>query len=236
MRRVLFVAAALVVVAGCSARPVGGPDGWKVYGPSGPQGSAGDAGVAGAAGQQGIAGAPGQMGPQGQAGAVGAVGPKGADFVWTAFSDVLFDFNRAEIRESEASKIADLAAVLKSHPRYKVELEAYTDPRGTDKYNLALSRRRVDAVRSALVGARGRRPGGRDRGRGVRPDDAQVRGQDRGVLAARSSSRSEGHSGCWRRGQRVATTGPGQVATWGGEIVMRGCLTKTAAVAIVATA
>ena len=56
MRRVLFVAAALVVVAGCSARPVGGPDGWKVYGPSGPQGVAGPAGLAGAAGPQGIAG------------------------------------------------------------------------------------------------------------------------------------------------------------------------------------
>jgi len=186
MRRVLFVAAALVVVAGCSARPVGGPDGWKVYGPSGPQGVAGPAGLAGAAGPQGIAGAPGQMGPQGQAGAVGAVGPKGADFVWTAFSDVLFDFNRAEIRESEASKIADLASVLKSRPGYKVELEAYTDPRGTDKYNLALSRRRVDAVRSALVAA------------GVPADAIEVGAY--GQMTPKCAAKTEE---CWQLGRRV---------------------------------
>jgi len=154
MRRVLFVAAALVVVAGCSARPVGGPDGWKVYGPSGSQGVAGPAGPAGAAGPQGIAGAPGQMGPQGQAGAVGAVGPKGAEFVWTAFSDVSVR-SQPQPRSAKArrGKIADLASVLKSRPGYKVELEAYTDPRGTNRHNLALSRRRVDAVRSALVAA-----------------------------------------------------------------------------------
>ena len=79
------------------------------------------------------------------------MGAKGADFVWTAFSDVLFDFDRADIRADEARKVAELASVLKSNPGYKVELEAFTDPRGPDKYNLALSRRRVEAVRSALI-------------------------------------------------------------------------------------
>ena len=42
MKRVVCVMIALAVAAaGCSVRPVGGPDGWKVYGPPGPQGFAG---------------------------------------------------------------------------------------------------------------------------------------------------------------------------------------------------
>ncbi|MGH7332263.1 MAG: OmpA family protein, partial [Candidatus Rokuibacteriota bacterium] len=32
-----------------------------------------------------------------------------------------------------------------------VELHGYTDPRGTERYNLELSRRRVEAVRRYLV-------------------------------------------------------------------------------------
>ena len=150
MRRVLCFAAVVLLVAGCSVRPVGGPDGWKVYGPSGPQGVAGPPGPSG---PQGIAGAQGPMGPAGPAGLVGAIGPRGADFVWTAFADVLFDFDRAMLREDERAKLAQLAAVLKQNPGYRVELEGFADPRGTNAYNLALSRRRVEAVRMALIEA-----------------------------------------------------------------------------------
>src|SRR5437867_6905719 len=150
MRRMTLFFAAALVVGGCAVRPVGGPDGWKVFGPAGPQGVAGPSG---SAGPEGIEGPPGVVGAQGPAGPAGPLGAKGADFVWTAFSDVLFDFDRADIRADEARKVAELASVLKSNPGYKVELEAFTDPRGPDKYNLALSRRRVEAVRSALIAA-----------------------------------------------------------------------------------
>src|SRR5438034_3397033 len=150
MRRMTLFFAAALVVGGCAVRPVGGPDGWKVFGPAGPQGVAGPSG---SAGPDGIQGPPGVVGAQGPAGPAGTMGAKGADFVWTAFSDVLFDFDRADIRADEARKVAELASVLKSNPGYKVELEAFTDPRGPDKYNLALSRRRVEALRSALIAA-----------------------------------------------------------------------------------
>src|SRR5213596_1947020 len=112
MRRMTLFFAAALVVGGCAVRPVGGPDGWKVFGPAGPQGVAGPSG---SAGPEGIQGPPGSAGP---------MGAKGADFVWTAFSDVLFDFDRADIRADEARKVAELASVLKSNPGYKVELEA----------------------------------------------------------------------------------------------------------------
>lgn len=150
MRRVLCLAAVLLLVVGCSARPVGGPDGWKVYGPPGPQGVAGPPGPPG---PQGIAGEPGLMGPAGLPGPVGAMGPRGTDFAWTAFGDVLFDFDRATLREEEVAKLTELASMLKQNPDYRVELEGFADPRGTDAYNLALSRRRVQAVRMALIEA-----------------------------------------------------------------------------------
>lgn len=150
MRQVLVVVAVLALVAGCAVRPVGGPDGWKVYGPPGPQGVAG---TIGPTGPQGVAGPVGPQGPQGVAGAIGPVGAKGTDFVWTAFSDVLFDSNRAELRTDEAKKVAELAALLKSNPGYRVELEAFADPRGSQQYNMTLSQRRMQAVRSALIEA-----------------------------------------------------------------------------------
>lgn len=157
MKRVACVMIALAVAAGgCAVRPVGGPDGWKVYGPPGPQGFAGlpgPTGPQGPPGSQGVAGLQGPMGPQGPAGMAGTAGAKGTDFVWAGFSDILFGFDRADIRESEMAKIAQLADLLKKNPGFKVELEGFADPRGTDKYNIDLSRRRVDAIRQALMTA-----------------------------------------------------------------------------------
>jgi outer membrane protein OmpA-like peptidoglycan-associated protein len=150
MRRGLYLAAVLLVLAGCAVRPIGGPEGWKVYGPPGPEGIAG---LAGPAGPQGVAGAPGPMGPQGAPGVMGAQGPKGMDFAFVTMGDVLFDFDRAELRLDDAQRLGALGEYLKANPMFRIEIEGYADPRGTDAYNVALSRRRVEAVKSALVTA-----------------------------------------------------------------------------------
>jgi peptidoglycan-associated lipoprotein len=150
MRRVLCFVTLALLVAGCSVRPVGGVDGWKVYGPPGPEGPPGPAG---APGPQGIAGLPGPTGPQGPAGPAGVKGPAGETVVWKGFSDVLFDVNKSEIRPAEADKLTALAAWMKANPGLRVELEAFADPRGSAAYNMQLSRRRLEAVRSALVAA-----------------------------------------------------------------------------------
>jgi peptidoglycan-associated lipoprotein len=148
MKRMWCLAIALVVLAGCSARPIGGAEGWKVYGPTGPQGPVG---AMGPEGPQGVAGLPGPMGPQGPAGVQGAMGPKGGDFAFTAFNDVLFDTDKATIRATEAEKLGTLAAYMKAHPEFKLELEAFADPRGSDKHNMTLTQRRAIAVRDWLV-------------------------------------------------------------------------------------
>jgi outer membrane protein OmpA-like peptidoglycan-associated protein len=168
MKRFVWLAIAAVVIAGCAVRPVGGPDGWKVYGPAGPQGPAGMAGPVGPvgpeglagpvgpAGPQGVAGLPGPAGPQGVVGSQGAQGPsgsRGADLAWQSFDDILFEFNKADVRPSEANKLAAIAGYLKDHPTFRVELEGFADPRGAQAYNIKLSTRRVNAVRDALIAA-----------------------------------------------------------------------------------
>ena len=79
--------------------------------------------------------------------------PIGADFAFTMVGDVLFDFDRADVRIDEAQRLAALAEYLNANPNFQVELEGYADPRGTEAYNVALSRRRVEAVKSALIAA-----------------------------------------------------------------------------------
>lgn len=141
MKRFAYLTIALLVAAGCTARPVGGPEGWKVYGPAGPEGP------------QGVAGLTGPAGPQGPQGAQGPAGARGADLVWRQFGDVRFEVGKADLRPFDADKVSELAAYLKQNPTFRVELEGFADPRGSDAYNMKLSSRRVNAVRDALIAA-----------------------------------------------------------------------------------
>jgi len=153
MKRLLYVTIALLVAAGCTARPVGGPEGWKVYGPAGPEGPPGIAGPAGPPGPQGVAGLTGPPGPQGPQGVQGPAGVRGADLVWRQFGDVRFDVDKADLRPTDADKVLQLAAYMKENPAFRVELEGFADPRGSETHNMKLSTRRVNAVRDALIAA-----------------------------------------------------------------------------------
>jgi peptidoglycan-associated lipoprotein len=76
---------------------------------------------------------------------------RGADLKWERFSDVQFDLNKADLRPSEADKVARLATYLKQNPAFRVEIEGFADPRGSQTYNIKLSTKRVNAVRDALI-------------------------------------------------------------------------------------
>ncbi|AIR87888.1 OmpA family protein [Pseudomonas cremoricolorata] len=69
------------------------------------------------------------------------------------FGDVLFDFNKAELKSSALPNITKLAQFLSENPERKVIVEGYTDSVGSDSYNLSLSDRRAGAVSTALVRA-----------------------------------------------------------------------------------
>lgn len=69
------------------------------------------------------------------------------------FGDVLFDFNKAELKSSAYPNITQLARFLQENPERKVIVEGYTDSVGSASYNQSLSERRANAVRMALVRA-----------------------------------------------------------------------------------
>ena len=65
--------------------------------------------------------------------------------------DVLFDTGRAELNSGASRKLDQLAQFLSEHKERRVQIDGFTDSVGTDSYNEELSRRRADAVKSALT-------------------------------------------------------------------------------------
>jgi outer membrane protein OmpA-like peptidoglycan-associated protein len=154
MRRALLLSTLALFAVACTARP-NGPDGWNIVGPAGPPGVTGPAGPAGPQGPTGPHGAAGVQGPGGVMGATGVQGQPGAVTVvrWTKFKDILFDFDKSELRANETGKVSEIASYLQQNPTVVVGIDGYADPRGSDKYNQALSERRVNTIREALLGA-----------------------------------------------------------------------------------
>jgi len=68
--------------------------------------------------------------------------------------DVLFATGRAELQPGAELTLDKLAAALKDAPDRAVDVDGFTDIVGGEEYNLILSQRRAEAVRTALM-ARG---------------------------------------------------------------------------------
>ena len=66
-------------------------------------------------------------------------------------SDVLFDSGSARLQPGAEDKLREVAQVLDRYPRTRLEVIGHTDSRGSAASNEALSERRADAVRDALV-------------------------------------------------------------------------------------
>lgn len=66
-------------------------------------------------------------------------------------SDVLFAFNKYELKPEAREKLAKISGILLAYPDLKVQVEGYTDNIGSDDYNQKLSEERADSVRDYLV-------------------------------------------------------------------------------------
>jgi outer membrane protein OmpA-like peptidoglycan-associated protein len=65
--------------------------------------------------------------------------------------DVLFDTNQAQLKTGGIGSLEKLAGFLKQYPGRNVRVEGYTDSTGSADYNLVLSERRANAVRTSLL-------------------------------------------------------------------------------------
>lgn len=66
-------------------------------------------------------------------------------------ADVLFDFDKADLRPEARPALGKVVAVLKSYPNATARIDGHTDGKGDDAYNLKLSQRRAEAVRKHLA-------------------------------------------------------------------------------------
>jgi len=62
-----------------------------------------------------------------------------------------FAFNSASLNPAAHAQLATTVATLKASPDIRVEVRGYTDSIGTQAYNMGLSKRRAESVKSFLV-------------------------------------------------------------------------------------
>jgi len=66
-------------------------------------------------------------------------------------SDILFDYNSADLRPEARATLRNLGDNFRNYPHEEFDIEGHTDSAGSDDYNLFLSQRRADAVRGYLI-------------------------------------------------------------------------------------
>jgi outer membrane protein OmpA-like peptidoglycan-associated protein len=66
-------------------------------------------------------------------------------------ADILFDFDKADIRPSAADALKKAALLLRERAKGPVRIEGHTDAKGNPPYNQKLSERRAESVRKWLV-------------------------------------------------------------------------------------
>jgi len=64
----------------------------------------------------------------------------------TLSADVLFDFDRAEVKPEAEAELDEVVALLEANPEVDVTVEGHTDSVGSERYNLELSERRAQSV------------------------------------------------------------------------------------------
>jgi peptidoglycan-associated lipoprotein len=113
-----------------------------------------------------------------------AVDPACAD---PAAFTVHFGFDRADISASDGALLQKLSACLQKSPARRVQVDGHCDERGTTQYNLALGKKRAEAVKKYLA----------DLGAGA--VETNTYGKEQPLC--RESSED-----CWARNRRAAFT------------------------------
>ena len=62
--------------------------------------------------------------------------------------EILFDFDKSNLRPAAESTLAQVAKMIGSYPKAQILIEGYTDAKGSDSYNAKLSDRRAVSVKT----------------------------------------------------------------------------------------
>ncbi|MFA6315986.1 MAG: OmpA family protein [Elusimicrobiota bacterium] len=62
-----------------------------------------------------------------------------------------FDTDKSDVKPGYDDQLMKVSEFMKTHPEVSAEIEGHTDDRGNHDYNMALSQRRAEAVRQALI-------------------------------------------------------------------------------------
>jgi peptidoglycan-associated lipoprotein len=107
-------------------------------------------------------------------------------------AEVYFEYDKAEVRESDRATLAKNAETLKKFDFLNVTVEGHCDERGTVEYNLALGERRARSAFDYLVSL------------GVPADRLKTVSYGKEVPAC-----TESNEACWQKNRRArfAVTG-----------------------------
>jgi len=67
------------------------------------------------------------------------------------FEDVLFDFDKYDVKESYKAEMQSVASWMSKNSSATLSIEGHCDDRGTNEYNLALGDRRAKSVKDLLI-------------------------------------------------------------------------------------
>ncbi len=81
-------------------------------------------------------------------------------------SDILFDFDKADIKSAAAETLRKVALIIKKKAEGPVSIIGYTDSKGSSEYNQKLSLRRAKATKKWLIEKGGAKAKYRVEGRG----------------------------------------------------------------------
>ena len=118
----------------------------------------------------------------------------------TLHDDVLFDFDKANIRPDAAEKLTKLGQLIAQMHPSSVSITGYTDSIGTAQYNIGLSMRRAESVERWLRDQDHVRPITAWTG-AARPTRSPRTRRPTGTTTPPAGSRTGASRSCWRMGE-----------------------------------
>ncbi|MCU0430960.1 MAG: OmpA family protein [Cytophagaceae bacterium] len=74
-----------------------------------------------------------------------------ADSIVFTYNNILYDYDKADIRPDAEVELNKILEILQNNPSITIELGSHTDERGSDRYNQALAQKRAQSAVNYLI-------------------------------------------------------------------------------------